>query len=100
MATISTFQQDKLKNSLPAFRENEAYKNIPVAVGKVTMDAASKDVTIAGVVAEDIVIASIESDDTTGAGVITATAAAGKITVTSTEVTTGDGVVNYAVYKA
>lgn len=97
---IDNDQIARIKLALPDFKRQNSYKLIPIAAGQIDpMDASPKDVTLANVVATDTVIASIEKDDTTGAGVITAKADAGKITITSSEVSTGNGIINYVVYR-
>ena len=100
MAILSKDQQSKLRNLTPGLEREQTYKNIPIAVGKVTMAASPTTVTVPGLLATDIVVASIDTNDTTGAGVITATCGTGEISITSSEVTSADGVVGYAVYKA
>lgn len=71
-----------------------------VAAGEHTMATADEDIAITGVLATDIVIVSLLSADTTGAGILTGTAEADNVNITSTEVTTGDGVASYVVIRA
>ena len=71
-----------------------------IATAEVTMDESPKVITLTGALETDKVIASITSDDTTGAGVITSAVTADTVTITSSQVTTGDGVVTYTVQRA
>jgi len=101
MAILTVDEKLKLDSTSPT---NQSQVNlgshVAFAHGIVTMDASPKDVTLAGVEAGDTVLTSIVTNDTTGVGVQTAVAASGKITITSSEVTTGDGTLAYVVYKA
>jgi len=78
--------------------DDDAYEI--VAAGEHTMATADEDITISGLLATDIVTVSYLSYDTTGAGTLTAECEAGNLSITTTEATTGDGVVSYLVIRA
>jgi hypothetical protein len=99
MPNLSNEHIARLKHGTPNLNREDAYRFIPIAFGDVIMTASPKEVTISNLLATDRVIASIEKDDNSGAGAITANVTAGKITFTSSVVTTGDGIINYVVYR-
>lgn len=103
LVNLTEDEKRKLETeSVTNHKQVKVGKFVAFAHGTVIITASPKDVTIAGVVAEDTVIISVEQQDTTESAVtvFTGVAAAGKITITSDEVTTGDGVIHYVVYKA
>lgn len=72
------------------------------AVGSVTMTAQTVNELVAGVLSTDLVLTTVESDDTgaTLSGIAAAKASAGQIAIKSVSApTANDGVVTYVVIR-
>lgn len=76
--------------------------HVIVAAGKhtTTGGAAAEDVTLAGVLATDVVMATLDTEGATPKTLVSAKAAAGKITVTFSGDPSTDHVVQYAILRA
>lgn len=77
-------------------------QNIPLQVGSVIMTDRDMDISVPGLLATDIVIASVAKKDATAVTAVESAAyqAADNLRIRATAaVGTGDGVVNYAIFR-
>lgn len=86
----------------PGIASFTAFAGSILAVGEVTMATQSVATAVPGVLATDLVIATMQSNDTGGTlgSIVTAGASANTVTLaTSAAPTTGDGVINFIVIR-
>ena len=96
---VSNESKELLNNAIPANnRAQLGTKLNGVISGQHTMATTSEAITITGVLATDIAVVTVQSDDTGGAmGLLTATCSADTLTITAAASTNNDGVVNYII---
>jgi hypothetical protein len=98
---ISNENKSKLNLAHPANNQAQLGTKLNgIYYGRATMASTPLDVTLTGVEVGDTVVASVSDQGSDSLTLTTAICAANKITIATSAVTTGDGVVDYIVIKA